>query len=119
MLAATCSTRLSPAEQGRPPAASASAAAVKSTERHLAAGHRLHHLDRDVQEILAVKPRAVPDQQLNGRLQAQQAFRPRPHRGREVIEARSKSGRPSTKSHTALSWSGCGHESGTSASWPW
>jgi hypothetical protein len=42
----------------------------------------------------------VPDQQLNSRLQAQQAFRPRPQRPREVIEARSKSGVPSTVSRT-------------------
>ena len=44
------------------------------------------------QEILAVKPRAVPDQQLNRCLRAEKAFRPRPQRCREVIKARSKAG---------------------------
>ena len=63
---------------------------------HQAAGIR-GKFDRDSREILAGKPRTVPDQQLNGRLQAQQALRPRPQPGREVIEARSKAGVPLTR----------------------
>jgi len=34
----------------------------------------------DFKEIITEKPRAVPDQQLNGCLRAEQAFRPRPQR---------------------------------------
>jgi hypothetical protein len=40
----------------------------------------------------------VGDQQPDGRFQAQQAFRPRAHRGRELIEVRSKSGSPFLRS---------------------
>ena len=43
-------------------------------------------------EILAGKPRAVPDQQLNRCLRAEKAFRPRAQRRDKVIEARSKAG---------------------------
>jgi hypothetical protein len=50
------------------------------------------------QEILTVKPRAMPDQQLNRSLRGEKAFRPRAQRCREVIEARSKAGSPSTAS---------------------
>jgi hypothetical protein len=49
-------------------------------------------------KVLAEKPRPVPDQQLNSRLQAQQAFRPNPQRGGKVFEARSVPGLPSTRS---------------------
>ncbi|MGW5123552.1 hypothetical protein ACWEQ7_05700 [Streptomyces sp. NPDC004069] len=34
-----------------------------------------------------------------------------------IVEATSKPA--STRSHTPLSWSGCGHASGTNVSWPW
>ena len=46
------------------------------------------------QGILTVKPRAVADQQLNRSLNGEKAFRPRPQRCREVIEARSKARNP-------------------------
>jgi hypothetical protein len=55
----------------------------------------LAEFDGYFQEILAVKPRAVPDQQLNSRLPGEQAFRPRTQRCSEVIEARSKARAPS------------------------
>jgi hypothetical protein len=57
-------------------------------------------LDRDLQEVLAQQPALVRDQQLSGGLGGQPAFRPRPDRLGEVIEARSKAGSPLTKSTT-------------------
>src|SRR6266567_4902479 len=54
-------------------------------------------LHGDFEKVLAEEPRPVPDQQLNGRLQAQQAFRPHPQRGDKVFEARSVPGLPSTR----------------------
>ena len=62
-------------------------------------------LDRDLQEILPLQPGPVRDQQLSGRLGGQPAFRPRPDRLREVIEARSKAGIPSGRL-TTKSFSG-------------
>ena len=66
MLAAIRSTRPSPPEHGSTPACSARAAASKSTAAITApTGDSLAEFHRYFQEILAVKPRAVPDQQLN------------------------------------------------------
>jgi hypothetical protein len=63
-------------------------------------GHR-HEIDRryrpateclpaefhgDFEKVLTQEPRPVSDQQLNGRLQAQQAFRPHPQRGDKVFD---------------------------------
>jgi len=88
--------------------------------RHLpAAEYLLARLHRDCKEILAGKPRTVPDQQLNSRLQAQQAFRPRPQRRREVIEARSKSGSPLTTWPMPLFWAEFGPGSRTSVCLRW
>ena len=72
--------------------------------RHLLAAEYLPAgFHSDCEKIRTEKPTAVPDQQINSRLQAQQAFRPRPQRGSKVIEARSKSGSPSTGSITTAS----------------
>jgi transposase InsO family protein len=49
-------------------------------------------LHGDFEKVLAEEPRPVLDQQLNGRLQALQAFRPHPQRGDKVFEARSCAG---------------------------
>ena len=48
-------------------------------------------LDRCLQEVLPLQPGPVRDQQLSRGLGGQPAFRPRPDRLGEVIEARSKS----------------------------
>ena len=55
-------------------------------------------LDRCPQEVLPLQPGPVRDQQLSRGLGGQPAFRPRPDRLGEVIEARSKSGSPSRRS---------------------
>ena len=55
----------------------------------------------DLPEIGAIQPQPVPDQQLNGRLSAEQALRPHPQRGDKVFEARSVPGLPSTRSSPA------------------
>jgi len=65
-------------------------------------GHRLAvkaaaELDID-QEILADQPGPVADHQLDGRLAGQQPLCPGPKRGRQIIEARSVSRIPSSRS---------------------
>jgi hypothetical protein len=67
--------------------------------RDLAAPERLpFDLDGGLQEVLPLQPRPMRDQQPSGRLRGQPALRPRTYRISEVIEARSKSGSPSTAS---------------------
>jgi hypothetical protein len=66
--------------------------------QHGAASDFLAEFHSYFQEILTVKPRAVADQQINRSLRGEKAFRPCSQRCREVIEARSKAGSPSTAS---------------------
>jgi hypothetical protein len=49
-----------------------------------------------------VQPHPMPDQQLNGRLRAQQPRGMRSQSRRQLIEARSKSGIPSMRYRTRL-----------------
>jgi hypothetical protein len=53
-----------------------------------------------VTEVSAPQPLSVTDQQLNSRLQTQQAARPRPQPARKVLETGSKSCGPSARFHT-------------------
>ena len=62
-----------------------------------------------ISEILAPQPQLMPDQQLDSRLQTQQARRPHPQTSDQVLEAGSKSGPRSARSTTtgySLRWVG-------------
>jgi hypothetical protein len=89
-------TRQAPTGQGahrRPP----------SDERHQIISGAGNHMDEPGNEVVAAQPPLMPDQQPNRCLQVVQPVGVRPQRSRQLIEARSVSGTPSTGSITSTS----------------
>jgi hypothetical protein len=70
----------------------------RAHRQHNIPGRQRYQPHEPTHEIIAAQPPAVPNQQPNGHLQAAEHLGARPQRRRQLIEARSVSGIPSTRS---------------------